>query len=178
MWGDMSDRMRFLVWLCLSLFATGAAPGAERETITYEMDPGWKIGNSQGTKHYSIMEFIPEGDDIQNWKELFTVQNFTGRWGESSPEETMNALKAKREKNCPGTTQWNVIDKNKDSILFEWQAKPCLGWPEQHEIARILYGKYNRWYLRYTAKVYQLPQETRAKWVKILSEAFIRRFKS
>ncbi|HHT9111624.1 MAG TPA: hypothetical protein ACFYDZ_10780, partial [Candidatus Brocadiaceae bacterium] len=74
--------------------------------------------------------------------------------------------KAIREKDCPGATVWNVIEKDENSILYEWQSKPCLGWPDQYEIAKIIYGKYNRFQLRYTTKVYQLPPDKRDEWIE------------
>src|SRR5262249_28800514 len=124
-------------------------------------------------KQYSIAEFIREGDDIKNWKELVTLQNYVPPWGGPSPEDALNGLKAVREKNCPGVTTWNVIARDETSILYEWQAKPCLGWPDQHEIARIIYGKYNRFLLRYTVKVDEMPPEERTKWIGILLQAKI-----
>ena len=90
--------------------------------------------------------------------------------GGPSPEDTLGSLKAIREKECPGVTKWNVIEKNENSILYEWQARPCRGWTDQHEIAKIIYGKYNRFFVHYVAKVYQLPPDTRAKWIKRFAE--------
>jgi len=169
----MNNLRRVAPLLCLMLFATGAASKV-KEVIEYSMEPGWKIGNySEVRNKYTITEFIPEGDDINNWKELFTVQNFAKSRGDSSAEKTLDALKANREKMCPGATEWNVIQKDKDSILYEWHAKPCLGWPEQHEIARIIDGKYNRFFLHYAAKVHELPPDTRTKWIDRLTEAAI-----
>jgi hypothetical protein len=58
--------------------------------------------------------------------------------------------------------------------LYEWHAKECLGQPEQHELARIIYGKHNVFFLHYAAKVHELTPDTRAEWIKRLSAAFIR----
>lgn len=154
-----------------------ASPKTEYEDIAVAFDsaePMWKVGHFVEKRPlYSLTELIREGDDIKNWRELFSLQNFSKSWGLAFPEETLDALKVSREKQCPGATQWNVIEKISDSILYEWQARSCQGWPEQHEIAKIMYGKYNRFSIRYVAKSYQLPPDTRSRWIKRLAESKI-----
>jgi hypothetical protein len=157
--------------LALLLSACATLQG-EVESLNFPYEPGWKVGHeAEVPRQYRIIEYVRDGDDIKNWKELYTIQNFGPPWGGPSPEDALNSLKAAREKECPGITKWNVISTDGSSILYEWQAKPCLGWPDQHEIARIIYGKYNRWVLRYTVKVYQMPPEQRDKWIRDLSTA-------
>lgn len=131
-----------------------------------------KLGHqADGPGGYSIYEFTREEDDINNWQELVTIQNFSKTWGGTSPEDVVNSLKATREKECPGQTKWNIINKDENSILYEWQAKPCLGWPDQHEIAKIIDGQYNRFRLAYTAKTHQLPPDRWNEWINISLEA-------
>jgi hypothetical protein len=142
--------------------------------LTFEFEPGWVVGHSaERPNGFSITEFIREGDDINNWKELLTVQQFPPSWGGSFPEDTLNMLKAVRESKCPGATKWSFIGKNEESILYEWQSTRCLNWPDQHEVARIIYGRYNRFLLRYTVKVYQMPLEDRTEWIGRFSRAKI-----
>jgi hypothetical protein len=190
----------YVVWFCTTIACSSAAtfdnripvpstsldavttecrsPKTEYEDIAISFDrdqPRWKVGYyADKPPIYSATEFIREDDDINNWRELLTIQNFsTSSWGLPSPEETLNALKALREKECPGATHWNVIEKSADNILYEWQAKVCQGWPEQHEIAKIIYGKYNRFMLHYVAKTYDLPPDIRSTWIKRFTESKI-----
>ena len=156
------------------LLSACATVQPERESILFTHDPGWKVGHhAEIPGQYSITEYIQEGDNIKNWKELLTIQNFASPWGGPSPEDALNGLKAVREKTCPAVTKWNIIAQDQTGLLYEWQAKPCLGWPDQHEVAKIIYGKYSRFLARYTVKVYQMPTEHRDKWIKIFSGAMI-----
>ena len=140
--------------------------------LRFNFEFGWKVGHyAEIPNQYVITEFIPEGDDINNWEELLTIQHFPPLWGGPSPEDALNKLKAIREKKCPGVTKWNIIDKDERSILYEWQATPCIGWPDQHEIARIIYRKYDTYFLHYTLKTYQMSAEQRSKWIKKLLNA-------
>lgn len=170
-------KSKFLVAraaLCSSLLAVGAIAKSKSEIDIIHFSPGtgWKVGNHREIpKEVVITEFIREGDDIDNWKELLTVQMFTKTRKDGSPEDWLNKQKAIREQTCPGSTQWNVIDKSESSILYEWRAKPCLGWPDQHEIARIFDGRYTRFFMHYVRKVPELPAETRTEWIKKFSDA-------
>src|SRR5258705_13953129 len=142
------------------------------EVLGFKLGSEWNPAYSSDKNRSEIMEFIREGDDLNNWKELVTYQNFE-RHGKSSPEEILNKLKANREKECPGATTWNVIDKSESRILYEWQAKRCLNWPEQSELATIIVGKDNLFLLHYAAKVHELAPDVRAQWIKRFSDAAI-----
>ncbi len=136
------------------------------------LDREWVPGFSHEKEgEGNIIEFVLKGETVQNWSELLTIQSFANTRG--SAHVFFEALKAFREKECPGTTAWNVIDKDERSILYEWRAKPCAGYPEQHEISRIIDGKWNRFRIAYTAKVSEIPAETREAFVKSMSDATV-----
>lgn len=140
--------------------------------LHFNFEFGWKIGHySEVPNQYVITEFIREGDNINNWKELLTIQNFPPLWGGPTPEDALKKLKEIRENECPGMTKWNIINKDETSILYEWQATPCLGWPNQHEIARIIYRKYDKYFIHYVQKTKQISAEQRSKWIKKISDA-------
>ncbi len=167
-----------IIWaalITLSITAGCATTPPKEEGLAWSLPAGetnWVTGNEREVKgKYRIYEYVREGESIQDWSELLTIQNFAGTKG--SPEEILDVLKALREKQCPGATSWNVIAKDEGSILYEWKAKRCAGWPDQHEIARIVDGKWNRWRFAYTAKVPEIAKERREIWIQSLSEARI-----
>lgn len=132
----------------------------------------WVPGFSQEKPgEFSVMELVLKGETVENWSELITIQNFANI--KRSPEAFFEGVKALREKRCPGSTTWNVIDKDERSILYEWKAKPCAGFPDQHEISRIIDGKWNRFRIAYTAKVSEIPAETRDAFVQSMSDATV-----
>ena len=156
--------------LCLILCGSLSARAAQSEELSFQIGSGWKQANHAEKRGYLIIEWVREGDAINNWKELFTYQNF-GLHGKRTPEDFLNELKTLREKECPGVTEWNVIEPDENSILYEWRAKPCMSWPDQHEVARIIFGKHNLFLLRYTAKVKELEPDTRTHWINLLKGA-------
>lgn len=168
---EVATRALISVIGLLCLIGWVGAPIAAAEELDFTLGSDWKEASAHGGHRQLMIEFVRKGDDINNWKELFTYQNVAK--GKQTPEEFLNKLKAAREKVCPGATVWNVIEQNESSILYEWRAKPCLGWPEQHEVARIILGKHNLFMLHYVAKVPELAPDTRTKWIKTLQDATV-----
>ena len=161
-----------LIYLFLGV---GCATTQHREeALQWSFKNGhWEPGYTQEIRgKYRIVEFVPKGESVEDWSELITIQTFANTSG--SPEAFINQLKTLREKKCPGSTIWSVIAKDERSMLYEWKAKPCAGWPDQHEISRILYGKWNRWRIAYTAKVQEISTEKRNMWIRSLSKATIK----
>jgi len=160
--------------LALLVLSACATPPTERESLSFPVDESWKVGHqAEVPGQYVITELVLEDDDIENWRELLTVQNFAAPWGGPAPSHALAEMKQQREKTCPGGTTWKVIESDETSLLYEWQAKPCMGFPDQHEIGRLLYGKYNRFVLRYTVKLASMPVEAREAWIRKLSLAKI-----
>jgi hypothetical protein len=164
----------FLSFLCLVVCVGVTASAGENESLNFQLSLDWKMANHAERFGYVITEYVHSGDDINHWKELFTYQNFgLGHKRAPTPKDELEALKAVKEKECPGATEWNLIEQNENSILYEWQEKPCLGWPDQHEIARIIFGKHNLFILHYAAKVQQLDPDTRTNWIKTFEDATV-----
>jgi hypothetical protein len=158
----------FIAWAGIMAFA------GEKESLNIRLSLDWKMANHAEQHGYVIMEYVRQGDDIHHWKELFTYQNFgLGHKRAPTIKDELDALKAVKEKECPGATEWNVIEQSESSILYEWQEKPCLGWPDQHEIARIIFGKHNLFIVHYAAKVQQLDPDTRKIWIKTFEDATV-----
>jgi len=139
--------------------------------LFFEFELGWTLGHYVERPNQYTLEFIREGDDIDNWEELLAIQVLPPFWGGASVEDALEKLKAVREQTCPGGTTWNVIDRDAKSILYEWQARPCRGKSEQHQIARIIVAKDKTFLLNYAQKTYQMPDERRDRWIRKLQDA-------
>lgn len=134
---------------------------------------GWKFGYEHVTPHqYLIEELIRKDDNIDNWRELVTTENFLRRQGMTA-EDFFNSMKLAREKHCPAAmTQWMVIDKSAVSLVYETiRTQPCDGFAPERELGRILFGKFNCFRLRYDAKGTAWEPGQREEWLKSISEA-------
>jgi len=116
--------MSFSMSTALTLFVLISIP-AYSEGLHF-LGPSWEkwvVGNDTKTKGYAIMELIPEGEKIENWTQLVTIQNFAKK-GFSAPEEAMNAAKQKMTERCPSVV-WSVIERIREDIIYEWRIENC-----------------------------------------------------
>jgi hypothetical protein len=145
-----------------------------REQLSLVVPPEWEVGNQGGQKGTRIVEFVAGGETMNNWTQLLTVQTFDRSLGSlpEAPHLMMNALRTSMERRCPGVV-WNIVKQEEGSLLYEWRIANCGSSPDQHEVARILYGKWNVWRLAVTGKVRQLSPDTRSRWIGWLSAASV-----
>jgi len=139
----------------------------------------WTVGNQTADQNQRIAEFVRPGEKIDNWTELLTSQVFR----KPSNPEPIDALVARMHaddvKLCPNGFVKNVISQGfrteteEASILYEWKFKNCPPHSDQHEVARIIYGKFSIFRLAYVAKTEKLAPEKREKWIKDLEDARI-----
>ena len=99
-----------------------------------------------------------------------TVQSFRKPKALKTPEEMYDMLVKRREQECSGSTVWTIIEKSEKHVTYEWRAKPCLGQPEQTEIAKIMFGKNTCYILHYATKVAEIPADQRQAWLKWIGE--------
>ena len=153
---------------------------AQQEFLMPGFDPAvWTLGHQTENQNQRLMEFVPAGQKIDKWTELLTVQTFRKP---AIPPEIDGLAAASHEnlsKRCPDKMMWNVIQRQMPtktelaSILFEWSVKDCPPEADQHEVARIIYGRFSIFRIAYVAKTQALAPEKREKWIKELSETKI-----
>ena len=148
-----------------------ASPALEQIRLAGEL-PGWKLGHKQRDRltNSTIWEHIPENDYIGNWSKMVTIQFYAKK--QVDPEAFMQGLKSKMARVC-NNIQSRVLDKQADSILYEWQIKDCKRYPNQHELARIIRGKEGLHRVAYTEKTLRIQAETYHKWKKKLLDAYL-----
>jgi hypothetical protein len=142
-------------------------PKIETDDISYSLDDGWKAGyHREGRGGYQLTQFIRKDAHIDTWREMVTIEIFAKVPVRDAPAHALELIEAQRDQECPGATQWQVVEQSDQSITYEARSKPCAGRPEQDEIARLLDGKFNRFRVSYTQLVPDLPPDQREKWLK------------
>jgi hypothetical protein len=122
----------FTLALLVSLAGSGLAFSKHNDDLIFKLPPGWIQGNVTEDRRAQsqIMQLIRPGDDIHNGKELLTELSYPRPGQIRKPEEMFDHIKALREKECPGSTVWRVIEEDKDSITYEWHLQLCADQPE------------------------------------------------
>lgn len=175
-------RIHFVA-LCVTLIGSPVAVQralAQQEFLIGGFDPkAWTLAYQGADQNQRILEFVPPGQKIDNWTELFTI--LTLRKPDSPPD--IDALAAASHKNlskrCADNVVWNVIERQLPTntelaaILFEWSVKNCPPESDQHEVAKIVYGKFTIFRIAYVAKTQALAPGKREQWIKELSASRI-----
>ncbi|MDH5480017.1 MAG: hypothetical protein OEX11_04565 [Nitrosomonas sp.] len=164
--------------VCTAIILSGCAGmGPQNEAISGGFDfKEWKVGHEALEQNQMITEFVLPGEKIDNWSELFTIHTISKSTAPESIVAFVSGQQKELSKKCP-TIDWNEIETQlppktkEESILYEWKTKNCPPDADQHEIVRVIYGKFNVFRLSYTAKTKALSPEKREKWIKALSEA-------
>lgn len=142
--------------------------------LLFHFEPGWTVGHyAERSNGDWILEIVRQRDDINNWNELLTIQKFDVWWGGATARDSLELLKAERELVCPRATDWNVLSGDSSSVVYEWQTHSCRGWPDQHEVAKIIYGEDMRIRIAYSVKAYRILSSQRDDWVEKISEAAV-----
>jgi hypothetical protein len=160
-------------FVCLVSWVAAAAADSHKEVLNFKIVDDWKAVSHSDTGSGHSIKYIRDGDDINHWKEMFTYLYGVRRRGLRSPDKELSTLEADMEKQWPGLTDWNVITKDEDSILYEWHTKWSVRTHEECNITRIIHSKYNWFTLTYAARVHELAPDTRAQWIKIFSDATV-----
>ena len=166
--------------LCLILFAwasTTSRAVAQQEFVIGRFNPSdWTVANQSRDRNQIVTEFVRPNERIESWTELFTAQILRKPASPEPIDVLVPKLHQETSKLCPGM-KWNVISRQAPNeleeagMLYEWSITNCPPEADQHEVARVIYGRFTIFRLAYTAKTTALEPEKRERWIKELSAA-------
>jgi hypothetical protein len=172
-WGRITPLCALVLVACAS-----AAPPPYNESLITAFDPKeWSVGHQAEDRRQRLVEMVAPGQPITAWQELLTVHVLA----KPQPTPSIDVLAAAApdllRKRCPSGVAHNVIqrglgsDVEEASLLYEWSVKDCPPEADQHEVARIIYGKFTIYRVAYVAKTRTLEPAKRDKWIRELSGA-------
>lgn len=166
--------MRFQASLTLIVFACALAACASipLETIYAPIDAsGWTVAYATDTLGMSnIVERIPDGQTLDNWAEMITIQFFEGE--RRTPQDFVTGLESQMKQRCP-SVEWSVIETDRTGVLYEWRLDRCSEQQDQHELSRLLRGNDGLHRIAYVEKVRRLSNDTRDTWIANLRSAYL-----
>jgi len=140
--------------------------------IEFDDQTRWRLGYRSLDMVQSLTEYIPQGQGMQKWDELYTVQRIHKLRAKKSPSELMREIETNLKKANPAV-EFRVLEERDGDVLFHWRDvgdnKPKR--LPQHEIVRLIAGQRDIHRLAYTRRVAQIPAEDAKNWVSILGQA-------
>lgn len=183
----MNKNISFLIILTLYLLLQRESYAEENacppsEIIVLKLHDNnyrhWREICRNVTEKDGCIEYIPTVQTPENWSELIAIQYkdlsalFKGNniW---SLEEILSLLKKTTQNYYPGAkVTWNIIEKNKNSIIYEWILhKPYKKVPPQHEIARAFLTETGFHRIGFTRRNREMTPDEQNKWIKLFRES-------
>ena len=161
----------FFAILLLIPVSGAHAQKVQNDGLVRDLGPGWtSMYEISPDGRYNGIELVPNGSTLRNWTEIVRIADFIGASKESA-EDLLRQHQTVGEKKCPGTMHWSVISRDEAGVVFQWHYDVCGKLPEEDEVGRVILGKNSRYILEYAARVHELAPDTRARWIKIFSDA-------
>ncbi|MFQ5935630.1 MAG: hypothetical protein ACE5LB_04400 [Acidiferrobacterales bacterium] len=126
----------------------------------------WRIGHHADSGKLAITEWVLSEEAVESWTELVTLQFFASH---PSPQKAVRRLQQSMERHCPNVV-WNILQRDAQSVLYEWRIKDCGSRPDHSEIARFVMTDEGTYRIAYSAKATQLSDHTRSRWIKLLTQ--------
>ena len=133
----------------------------------------WKKGFQNVQKNQLIIEYVLEGETVNDWTELVTQQFFLGLAGDNIPQRLAEKNEEHIRQDCPNVI-WETLDHSEHSVLYSWSIENCAGNADQAEVARIIQGPKGIHHLHYATKKMPLSEDVRDRWRRLLNQAEIR----
>lgn len=143
----------------------------ESQNIVFDNRP-WQAAWGKKTPEVVTVEYVPMGDDINNWKELVTSQFFPGLQNKATPKEFAD-LVIKGMKDNGYKPQVTFFKIQPDMTFFEFKINEPES-QEQDELQVIRKGKDGLYVLHYVIKKSDMGATNRRLWVENLLNSSIK----
>jgi hypothetical protein len=179
--------------LALSMLLSNALAFGSIETNTYLKDEGivtnaenihipltdedlekkWQFAFADSTKDGSfVIEFVPKGEDVDNWSELIQIQYFPltkDMDGKINAEIFSNHFLGAIKTHFPDS-ETKMLKSEKDRVLLEWKIRVKTDKEDpQDEIALIMSTKTGLYRVAFTKKTANLDESIKEGWIAILN---------
>jgi hypothetical protein len=129
-----------------------AAPDLSKVTFKSPDDRLWKVGTHEGNDQALLIQFVPQGESIDEWNSLVTMQEYTlteGRF--PGADEAAKLLEKRMRARCP-EVDWEMVNQTAWSVTYRWHSEGCALQPNESEIARVMVSPSRTVRIAYTVR--------------------------
>lgn len=149
---------------CVTPFSDLAAAESAKPVFDQR---SWKLGWSQGKEGAVLEEYVLDGESVENWSELVTVQFFPGLQAKTNPDIFEASQRRNMALVCPAV-QWESLHQAADERIWKWSITGCTGQVDQSEIARLKRTDEGFHVWHYAIKKAPIPPEQEKAWLENL----------
>ena len=155
----------------LSAAASAQTTDIEKQKIVFD-DRQWQSAWSKNSDGEITIEYVPKGDDINNWHELITSQVFPDLPRKVTPKEfALTVIKGIENSGFKPVVKF-IVDTPRQ-VIFEYQ----ISTPEnqvQDELQMVTKGDDAMYILHYVIKTNDMGNKSRDQWVQRLLQSQIK----
>ena len=160
------------------LFAIADARGLDSDTmkpvrafkVHLDDESRWKLGYRAIDRRQSLTEYIPKGQSVREWKELYTVQRLHKLASRTTPQKMATEIEANLRKENPNI-DFQMLTDTENDVMFHWREKGSKERPAQHEIVRLVSGPKDIHRLAYSRRVDQIKTADAEAWFQRIQQA-------
>lgn len=143
----------------------------ERQTIFFD-NRVWQAAWGQQSETITSVEYVPAGDNIDDWKELVTSQFIPNLQQEVSLKQYANSIIDNLQKTGlnPAIT---IIEETPEQIIFEFRITAPTNM-QQDELQKIILGNDGFYVLHYVIKKPDMGENLRTEWLKNIRASSIK----
>ncbi len=160
-----------VLFTTLCLLVTSCASTYE-ETVTFSDKDmqNWGTEFTDLRRAGSTVEFVPPGQTVKDWSEMFTIQIIKRK--DISPTEAIASMRERIKGVCPDVS-FLTIARGPYSSTYEFWTLGNETFDAQHELGRFLVGDEGLHRVAYAKKVPRMDAATRANWLAMISESVV-----
>lgn len=165
------------MFFCISGLAIGNASAGNPQIVKYGDtvklyfdEREWKLG-ADNDKANIFYEYVTDGQTVNNWKELVTLQMYKGMQNKVSAEQFAQGYLSMLYNACGDKLKVSIIRKDSSDYLFEWKVNGHPKVDDQYEIDRIIVGKESIVFIHYVIKTSMVTPDNRMKWIQIINKS-------
>jgi hypothetical protein len=141
------------------------------ERLSVPLDAGaWVVGFRDMNAPGELVEYVPRGQSVDKWSELFTERTFPNLQETTTPEKSFAEYKKTTTENCPGA-KWNLIENDDEDVVYELATSDCKETRPPYEIGRFLSGDRALYTLVWQTKSPEVDQKTKDGWISTLADS-------
>ena len=142
----------------------------EQQNVHFDERP-WKAAWGERKEYITSIEYIPIGQNINNWQELVTTQFIPGVADVSAKQFAQRFLADLKKSHVVYT--FNILSEQKNIVIFEFQVHKPKNL-QQDEIQKIVKGPKGLYILHYAIKKENMSSHNRSEWLNNLQQSTLK----
>lgn len=144
-------------------------PPPERLSVPLE-EGKWVVGFRDMNAPGELVEYVPRGQSVDKWTEMFSERTLPDLQKTSTPGESFSEYKKTFIENCP-EAKWTLVENDSEDVVYEVAAGACTESRAAFEIGRFMSGDRALYQLLWQSKSETIDRKEKDAWISTLTSS-------